>query len=602
VVRFGVTSDALVLSALATDARVPPDWAARFGPITRVGAHAGVQVLRAGDTFLKVHDEAARGLREAAALRSGLPLRTPRVLETATTASGQLVLVLEDVRRGAPRPARLTAEQLPAAARLLAGVHAARVAEATPSDAWVDRTRARFRDPRLPEALRSALAGLVLFGDAFCHQDLHASNWILQDGVPVGLIDWASSGWADPELDLAQLVASAGGDPALVDGVAEAWGDADRARIALYLWLLVAEREIAKGEAHPHATAIAARAVSEAPHGARHTPRAVAKREFEGTLTPEVPLWDPVPDPGVVAGALGRLGLSGPLAGYRLHACNDVLRLDVSGRPCVLKIYNKPVWGPLFELERVLAERLEGSPAVVLAPVALGGQRVFRVAGRPAAIYPYAGDQRLGNTLADLERLALAQAALHSLTGLAARFPELDRKLDDLPAEIVLRSASGRVGPDDLALLAEAIAWVDARIGDESGAPEGLMHGSFHRDHAAWWPGRGVVVFDLEKARYGPVVRDVTHSAVYAGYRGNDEKADPKRIIYYLRAWHSARPFQAVERERIVPYVIRALLRDVKSLAQEGVSDERMRRHVAVVREFWHNRANLETGLRLNLA
>ncbi|MBK9365365.1 MAG: hypothetical protein IPN01_03445 [Deltaproteobacteria bacterium] len=71
-------------SARAPLAPPPEGWETRFGPLSLVGAHAGVAVWRGrGDgatMFLKRLNEPARAAREAAALRAGLPLRAPRLL------------------------------------------------------------------------------------------------------------------------------------------------------------------------------------------------------------------------------------------------------------------------------------------------------------------------------------------------------------------------------------------------------------------------------------------------------------------------------------------------------------------------------------------
>jgi Ser/Thr protein kinase RdoA (MazF antagonist) len=628
------------LPALVAEGPIPPAWAARFGALDRIGSHAGVHVLRRRDPapvgrFVKVHDEAARGAREGLLLRAGLPLRTPPLRETVPTTAGQLVLVTDDIRAGRPRPLALDPHLLPAAAALLGRLHAtpwaihpaipagpaiptgpagaagpagpAAVESAlVPATAWIDRTRRRFRDPHLPEPLRAALAALVLVGDALCHLDLHPSNWILDGDTPVGLLDWSSAGWADPEHDLAALLLAAGGDPAGADGVLAAWAvasgrTADPARVALYLWLLHVERRVAKGTSSPHEAAVAAATTLGRPHGSAPWPRAFPKVEFTGAWQPEVGLWHPIDEPGVDA-TLRALGLDvHATATYRLHACNDVLRVDLAGAACVLKVYEKPVWGPLFELERHLAHALAGSPATVLAPLSLpDGRSLLRVGPRVAALYPYLGDDRPGSGARDLVRLATAQAALHG-AGEDADFPEIERRTDDLPLATVLTHAEPLLDPSLLARIVAAWHWVEERLSALAALPVGLVHGSLHRDHAVSLPDGRIAVLDLEKVRIGPLVHDVVRSAVYAGYRGNDEAADPARIVYYLRAYGRARPFTPDERAALVPSVLLALLRDVKALGQERVPAEAQRRHARVVADFFHNRGNLDGVLRREL-
>ncbi len=569
---------------------------------------------------MKVHDEPARGTREAALLSAGLPLVVPELRFVGAT-SGQVVLVLDDVRHGAPRPASLAVGALAGAAAHLGRLHAVVTLRAlsthgvapTPAAAWIDRTRRRVRDPRLPSTLRSALAGLVLVGDALCHLDLHASNWILDGTTPIGLLDWASAGLADPEHDLAALLMSAGGDAGPLPEVLDAWGGAsgrtpDPVRVALYLWLLHAERRLAKGTGSPHEEVAASLATSGAAHGAARSPRVFPKNEFTGAWTPEVGLWHPVDDAveGPAADALlGDLGIPGRItASYRRHACNDVLRVDVGipAASCVLKVYEKPIWGPLFELERHLHARLEGGPATVPAPLALpDGRCLFRVGGRVATLTPYLGDDRPGSSLRDLERLAAAHAALHAVDGLAAAFPEIQPGAEEVPLAVVRLHAEAVLAPEVVEGLVVAWEWAQAALGGLSALPEGLVHGSLHRDHAAVLPDGRVAILDLEKVRIGPLVHDAVRSAVYAGYRGNDERADPGRIVYYLRAYDRIRPLTAAERAALVPSVLLALLRDVKALGQDNASAEGQRRHAGVVTEFFHNRANLAGAFSANL-
>ncbi|MDP2314666.1 MAG: radical SAM protein [Pseudomonadota bacterium] len=458
------------------------------------------------------------------------------------------------------------------------------------STTWVDATRLRFRNPALPPPLVAALAGLVLVGDAVCHLD----------GAVV---------LADPELEIAALIMGAGGDPAALDAVLAAWSEGsgrtpDRARVALYLWLLHAEHRLADGHVSPHEQAVAERAGATRPHGGDRAPRVYPKAEYEGDWRPEVGLWAAVDDPAADA-LLGDLGLPGRVtASYRLHACNDVLRVDLGPDlgACVLKVYGKPVWGPLFELERHLQARLAGGPATVPAPLVLpDGRSLLRVGPRVAVLTPYLGDTRPGSGARDLDRLASAHAALHAVDGLAEAFPEIDRRDDDLPLATLREHADKALAPDVVLRLVTAWEWAHARLVGLPDLPAGLVHGSLHRDHAVVLPDGRVAILDLEKARIGPLVHDAVRSAVYAGYRGNDEKADPGRIVYYLRAYDRVRPLTVAEREALVPSVILALLRDVKALGQERAPVEAQRRHAMVIVEFFHNRGNLAGAFVGNL-
>jgi hypothetical protein len=401
----------------------------------------------------------------------------------------------------------------------------------------------------------------------------------------------------DPEADLAALVS----DPDQVSVVCEAWESAsgrvaDRARTCLYAWLLAEE---AGSESEEWQNAYGA---LDPPDGGRKTTRVIPKDEFKGRYTPEVPLWESLADgvDGPVRAALAAHGVDAGSSslGFRMHACNDVVRLDALGGPCVVKVFNKPVWGPLFELEAFLEARLGGTAATVLAPLRLpSGVCAFRVAGRPAAVYPYVGDARLGTALVDLGRQARAQAALNAVEGAAEAFPEIGVRSDDLPLELLMQTVGPALDSSDREALAATWWRTLGRIEAAPPLPTALVHGSFHRDHAGWSPDHGVVVFDLEKISLGARLRDVVASATYAGYRGNDEKADPARIVTYLREVHRVSPFSSIERDAAADWVIYCLLKDARSLAQDAASVDRIRAHVAVLADFVRNRDNLHGAI-----
>ncbi|MBM4365526.1 MAG: phosphotransferase [Deltaproteobacteria bacterium] len=557
---------------------------AEFGPLDLVGAHAGVHVYRRRDAsfdgrFIKIHDEPARAERERAVLGLDLGFVAPRVHPGAGAT-----LVLDDVRQGHPRPLRLRPDQLPAAGAILGRLHRQCLHLGASAMDWVQRTRLRVSQQELPAELRQAFASLVLVGDATCHLDLHPSNWVTRGPELVGLLDFGAVGWADPEIDLAQAIHGAGGDPRGIDPIAAAWEavtgrDADRPRIGLYLWLLHAERRLAKGEASPWEAACTP---SRPAHGQDRYPRAFPKTEWTGAWRPEDGLWHPLD--GVDLGALGLGAVA--TASYQRHACNDVVRVRLGEREAVLKVFNKPVPGRLFELERAVDQRLQGTPAVVESPLVLpDGRSILRVGPRMAALYPYLGDARPSSSARDIERLAHALAAFHTIGDLRLEFPEIDHRDEDLPW--------ATLQPFDTPGLREAWDWATAGVATE--LPRGLVHGSFHRDHAVSLGDGRIAVLDLEKLRVSPLLLDLGRSAVYAGYRGNDEQADPRRVIHFVRCYDAKRRLEPSERAALVPAIVLALLRDVKALGQEGASAEAQARHAAVVREFFHNRENLRS-------
>lgn len=598
----------------------PPDaWQARFGPLTRLGAHAGVVVWRGAEdgapVFIKRHDEAPRAAREAAALRAGPPVRTPRLLDHDPDLG---LLALADARRGAARPRQLTADQALAAAPLLAALHQHPVPDAAPASAWERRVRALARDEGLPLPLRERLGGLLCFGDAFCHGDLHPSNWLLSaEGAPEGLLDWASCGMMDPEWDLAGLWGAAGGSPSLVAPLIAAYEAAadrplDAARVTLFR--LAQRYEGLGGKDAETAAPLIAEAEAllatlpslPPPHGAQRVARAVPKPPESALADGSNRRWaapdGPIPrvlNALMVPYALGR-GPDEPPLTFAQHACNDVLRLRVAGEALVLKVYNKPVSPALFTLEERLSQRV-ALPARVLGPRRLrSGGGLLRVDGRPAALYADVGDARLSQRPADLTRLAEALAALHAVPEDVVRVDGLPPNYDVFERQLVLTAIHDALREDERAQLTALSAEMNQREDalDPTTLPHALLHGALHRDHTALDAEGRVVIFDLEKARWGPRLLDLSRSAYLAGYRTNDEALSPERIVHFIRSYHQRLPLTEAERASLVPLLLSAGLHDLKSLHQEGWGVAPLLRHARLTLEMAHNRGALEAAIQ----
>jgi len=413
----------------------------------------------------------------------------------------------------------------------------------------------------------------------------------LEDGTPVGLLDWASSGHGDPEEDLAGLLLATSGVRDNLDAALSAWETAaerpsDRARVLAYLTLL--ESELGR-EPGPGPSSLLF-------HGRTRTPRCVVK------VGDPVKRWLPLEAPDVEA-VLEAQGLAGAeiTQGFAQHACNDVLRLEQGGRRLVLKVYNKPVGPWLFALEQSLSAQLSGSAAAVLSPVVLAsGGSLLRVGERLAGVYEDCGDARLGTTSGELARLAVAHAALLSL-GPSGPDPGIDRNGgEDLGTVDLLRKRLGddRLDPEIWRLIEDASVGVDA---DLSGLPESLVHGAIHRDHLGLMSDGRVVFFDLEKARRGPRVRCVAQTAYHAAYRSNDEQLDPRKLVFYLREVHKACTLTSAEVDALVPAILRCFLRDVSAFFEDGHAGEGLEHHLQVLREVHHNRGNLAGAIQANL-
>jgi aminoglycoside phosphotransferase (APT) family kinase protein len=303
---------------------------------------------------------------------------------------------------------------------------------------------------------------LVITADAFCHHDLHRSNWILSRGedpsggerpVVVGFLDWAAAGYGDPESDLASLLIAGGMRERDIEPVCAAWEEtypagyparcsarrADRARVVFYMALQLAERAERCGpEEEEELTERIHRLASlwdclPPVQATVRTGRLLPKPETKEARARWVDVAAEEEKVRPLVCALQRKNvLGGTAAGvdsislFGRHACNDVCRVrlrlpDGGGRTLVAKIYNKPVTQSLFALEELLAERLKGGPAAVFAPEPLaGGGTIFRVGGRVAALYPDGGDELIDDSISHLRRLAEAQASLHSATAAMA--------------------------------------------------------------------------------------------------------------------------------------------------------------------------------------
>ncbi|MCK6524997.1 phosphotransferase, partial [Myxococcota bacterium] len=496
----------------------------------------------------------------------------------------------------------------------LAALHTTVVPGTAAASTWAERVRRLAADESLPPALRARLGGLVCFGDGFCHGDLHPSNWLLSAaGAPEGLLDWSSSGMMDPEWDLAGLWGAAGGDVTLATPLIDAYEAAARRPVDVTrVWLyrvtqayqsLAAKTPEAAAPLLAQAEALLNAALSLPPaHGGLRVGRTVPKppeaQLADGSNLRWAPPAGPIPRVLDALGgpyALGR-GPDEPPLTFAQHACNDVLRFTVNGEPLVLKVYNKPVSPALFALEERLSQRV-GPPARVLGPRRLrSGGGILRVDGRPAALYADVGDARLSQRPADLTRLAEALAALHAVPEDVARVDGLPPNYDVFERQLVLTAIHDTLRPDERERLAALSAEMNAREDslDPSTLPHALLHGALHRDHTGLDGEGRVVLFDLEKARWGPRLLDLSRSAYLAGYRTNDEALSPERIVHFIRSYHRRLPLTEAERALLVPLLLSACLHDLKSLHQEGWAVGPLARHARLTLEMAHNREALD--------
>ena len=588
------------------------------GPLTRIGDSPQGTVWRtATGEIAKCFVDRDHGQRAAAVLACvnthGQHMVVPSVLATHAHGTGWCV-VLSNVRTDRdPRCDILPAAAAVPAARLLARVHQIPWQHDDPED-WPRMLDRWKQHPHLPGALRQELEMVVPIGDAFCHQDVHPSNWITVQNRPVGLLDWAQARRADPEWDLAGLLMAVHGGVEHLTAVCDAWMDergqaVDVRRVALFLWCQLenaASRFPHKTHHRTHARAVAARLPVLPPlHGGVRVGRLVEEVDGSGR-------WRAMPEDAQnqLYSAMRRAGVCAEapmdMARFGGHACNDVVRLWLGDRRRVLKVYNKPVQPWLFSLERALARRLDRRRAQVLAPLSLPcGGHVARLGSRPAALYPDVGDKRLGNKRSDIVKLAHAHAGLHAVTDLDVQIPALRQPLGSLLMEHVREAVADRVSADVLDRV-EAL-WQPYEVFENAtwGAtlPNRLLHGSLSRDHTAVpADGGGLVVFDLEKAVWGPAIIDVVRTAAFVGYRGNDETLDPGRFVLYLREYHRHRPLEDSERALVLPLFLRALVHDIKALGQDQATAQALQQHIDVLFAVVRNSQNLQAVIAQQLS
>ena len=104
------------------------------------------------------------------------------------------------------------------------------------------------------------------------------------------------------------------------------------------------------------------------------------------------------------------------------------------------------------------------------------------------------------------------------------------------------------------------------------------------------------MIFDLEKARLGPAIDDVARTAAFVGYRGNDERLSPERIVGFVRDYARLRPLGPLERALLVPLLLRCLVHDLRAMAQEDHSDAELAHHAGVIVSVARNAGNLQSA------
>jgi homoserine kinase type II len=197
------------------------------------------------------------------------------------------------------------------------------------------------------------------------------------------------------------------------------------------------------------------------------------------------------------------------------------------------------------------------TPMPVVAP---DGTRLFEVAGKPAAFFPWcAGVMRCqrGVTDRDAERVGAALARVHAAgpgapLG-AGRFgkAELEQRLDRIAA-----SGHPALAPEAAPLRARLRAWVARRRAD---LPRGLVHGDLFRDNVLWGEdGRLLALLDFESASEGAFAYDLMVT-VLAWCFGDALDLGLARAL--VVGYASVRPLSVAERDGLLAEGVIAALR-----------------------------------------
>ncbi|MEC7986977.1 MAG: phosphotransferase [Myxococcota bacterium] len=581
---------------------VPP--LAQEVTLSFVSQNAGIEIYCSADQkyFFKRHDRAALADKESAMLREPFPFVKPTLLGTFSW-EGKQTLCMKNVRQE-PRIRKMTLVQAIQAVEILAQLNNGTTHQPFDPAAVHRHFQSRISSPGLNSALVAHLNTLPLVGDALCHNDLHISNWIQREGRVVGLLDWSTYGYADPEEDLAQLVLEAEHWENREE-IGSAWEREsgrvlDWRRFTLYFWLLLEEKKQQKTLQKNESQWLldCTRALPAEP---LQRPRVLWKPKHSSSPWLEYPH-----DLSTVFVQLQQnhvLGASRIDGGeiFTEHACNDILRFRANDTSLILKIYNKRNFASLIDLECHLADHVP-APALIPAPIRLrNGGRLFRIDGHLACLYPDLGDQRLNNKSSALKKTAQVQAAVH-------RCPVEPRlslpKMPVIDAQVLERPAVLKHVDREQRHRLRAILQRHEHV-FQTDLPLVIVHGFLHRDHCLVVKDR-LAVIDWEKAKVGPRARAVARTAAFLGYRDNDEQFSPEKIIRYCIYYQQASPLTREEQDALPHFILCALYHDLKAIAQnlDEYDDGKafLERHIGVILNFEHNFASFSQALKTYLS
>lgn len=202
-----------------------------------------------------------------------------------------------------------------------------------------------------------------------------------------------------------------------------------------------------------------------------------------------------------------------------------------------------------YEADLVSALAARGVPTPL--PVRAGDRAYLRAGQRLASLFPWVdGHHRhLGEVRpADAGAVGAALARLH-LAGLELG-PEHHRDGIYTFAAICERFAGFRDHPDAalapaVPVIADEIAWLQARAGERAAAPHGIIHGDLFRDNVLFDGTGAATLIDFEQASTGALVYDL---AVCVNAWCYVDDFDDALITALVGGYQAVRPLDARER------------------------------------------------------
>lgn len=565
------------LSPFPQSGVIPSDWTDLLGPLTVVGSHQGVVVMRLvqarqdGLRFVKVHREENRGNMEVSLLRNPPPGVVVPDLLLLARQNGQVVIGLSDVREG--RDKRLESvdvDMVVQATRLLAKVHSHVVdVHSTPVQRLESFVK-RAKDFSVVHDLGPAFEALAPTGDCLVHGDLHPTNWIVRDGVVEGFLDWAGAGVGDPEEDLAGLAMACDGAPGTLLTACSTWQDAtgrraDVPRALLYLRLLLADTVGRLGDtSYTRCFVVALESWASA----------VAELQIDQFDSAQSGLSVPTDDlswPWALGATVGQpVPVKTPFYGTSL------LEVDRGLENLWVRVQLESPSASAVAVETWLYRRLRGTSAAVLEPIdSIAKGPLFRAGSGVARAFKSPLGAVVDLSPAVVLDVARAMAALHEIDvsedpcrGLSPRL------LSPLPV-IDAWLASSSLGAEDRADLSVVRDWIAESLAEaaNSDLPR-VLSGPF--DHNGPWyrlGERGPILLKAGDIGRGLRVADIARLCLIGSRAKPNSRWDLTRLILTFGAYRERVVVTSREIELVPVFLACQLLVTIGSTETPSLAD-----------------------------